>query len=167
MPSGTNNTRFVIRDAFGRERELGSQFFYFTSGLLKPGLHDFSYNLGARRDDLADGNWGYNSPAFLAYHRYGFSQFMTGGLRLEGGRKLVSGGPSISFMLPLGEMELASAASNERGRNGGATFLGYSYINGLFSLGSSIKIQSEHYATTSLTSKRERSWLGSGWPVSM
>ena len=162
VPSGSNNTRFVLRDAFGRERELGSQFFYFTSGLLKPGLHDFSYNLGARRDDLADGNWGYNNPAFLAYHRYGFSQFMTGGLRLEGGRKLVSGGPSFPFMLPLGEMELASAASNERGRNGGATFLGYSYINGLFSLGSSIKIQSEHYATTSLSSKRERSWLESG-----
>src|SRR5262245_14308667 len=73
VPSGTNNTRFVLRDAFGRERELSSQFFYFTSGLLKPGLHDFSYNVGSRRDDLSNSSWGYSNPTFLAYHRYGFT----------------------------------------------------------------------------------------------
>lgn len=162
VPTGSNNTRFVIRDAFGRERELGSQFFYFTSGLLKPGLHDFSYNLGSRRDDLANKSWGYDTPVFLGHHRYGFSDSVTAGLRMEGGWGLVSGGPSFSFLLPLGEMELASAASNERGRNGGAAFLGYSYIDRRFSLGSSVKVQSEHYATTSLSSKKARSWLESG-----
>jgi outer membrane usher protein len=162
VPTGSNNTRFVIRDAFGSERELGSQFFYFTSGLLKPGLHDFSYNLGSRRDDLANKSWGYDTAVFLGQHRYGFSDSVTAGLRMEGGRGLVSGGPSVSFLLPLGEMELASAASYERGRNGGAAFLGYSYIDRSFSLGSSVKLQSEHYATTSLSSKKARSWLESG-----
>jgi outer membrane usher protein len=162
VPTGSNNTRFVVRDAFGRERELGSQFFYFTSGLLKPGLHDFSYNLGSRRDDLANKSWGYDTPVFLGQHRYGFSDSVTAGLRMEGGRGLVSGGPSVSFLLPLGEMELASAASAERGRAGGAAFLGYSYIDRRFSMGSSVKVQSEHYATTSLSSKNARSWLESG-----
>jgi len=162
VPTGSNNTRFVVRDAFGRERELGSQFFYFTSGLLKPGLHEFSYNLGSRREDLANKSWGYDAPVFLGHHRYGFSDSVTAGLRMEGGRGLVSGGPSGSFLLPLGEMELVSAASNERGSSGGAAFLGYSYTDRRFSLGSSVKVQSEHYATTSQSFKKPRSWLESG-----
>src|SRR5206468_2039472 len=47
VPAGTNNTRLVLRDAFGREREIGSQY-YFASGLLKEGLHEFSYNFVGR-----------------------------------------------------------------------------------------------------------------------
>ena len=163
IPAGTNNTRFVLRDPFGQERELSSQFFYFTSGLLKPGLHDFSYNLGSRRDDLANRNWRYDSsPVFLGYHRYGFTDSMTAGLRLEGSRGLMSGGPSFSFLLPLGELDLASAASTVSGRNGGASYLGYSYINGLFSFGSSIKLQSGRYANTNLDLNTARPWLESG-----
>jgi len=163
VPAGTNNTSFVLRDAFGRERELSSQFFYFTSGLLKPGLHDFSYNLGSLRNDLNNKSWGYDSsPVFLGYHRYGFTESMTAGLRLEGARGLASGGPSFSFLLPLGELDLVSAASTDRGRTGGASYLGYSYINGLFSFGSSIKLQSDHYAHTSLDSNIARPWLESG-----
>lgn len=162
VPTGSNNARFVIRDAFGRERELGSQFFYFTSGLLKPRLHDFSYNVGSRRDDLANKSWSYDSPVFLGHHRYGFSDAVTAGVRMEGGRSLVSGGPSVSFLLPVGEMEVTTAASNEHGRPGGAAFLGYSYIDRRFSLGSSVKVQSESYATTSLSYKKARSWLESG-----
>ena len=162
VPAGSNDTHFIIRDAFGRERELGSQFFYFTSGLLKSGLHDFSYNFGSRRDDLATKSWGYGAPVLLGHHRYGFSDYLTAGLRLEGSKGLMSGGPSFSFLLPFGEMELASAASTERGVSGGAAFIGYSYIDRLFSFGSSTKVQSEHYATTSLRAKKERSWLESG-----
>ena len=170
VPTGSNNTRFVIRDAFGRERELGSQFFYFTSGLLRPGLHDFSYNLGSLREDIGVKNWGYGLPVLMAQHRYGFTDFLTAGLRLEGGKGLLSGGPSFSFLLPIGEMEFASAASAERSAGGGAGFLGYNYVNGQYSFGTSVKVQSDHYATTSLSSKKPRSWLESGayvaFPVS-
>jgi len=74
----------------------------------------------------------------------------------------VSGGPSFSFVLPIGEMEFAGAASTEHGIGGGAGFVGYSHVNGQFSFGTSLKFQSDHYATTSLSSKKARSWLESG-----
>jgi outer membrane usher protein len=162
VPVGINDTRLVIRDAFGRERELGSEVFYFTSGLLKPGLHDFNYNLGAERNYLGVKNWSYAYPMFLGYHRYGFSDYLTAGFRLEGAKGLVSGGPSFSFSVPFGEMEFVSAASTDGGVSGGATFLGYNYINRQFSFSSSLKVQSEHYATTSLGAYEKRSWLTAG-----
>ena len=39
VPAGVADTRLVLRDAFGREQEIGSQY-YFTSGLLKEGLYE-------------------------------------------------------------------------------------------------------------------------------
>ncbi len=161
LQGGSNDTRFVIRDAFGREREMGSQYYYFTSGLLKAGLHDFSYNLGAQREDLGTRSWDYRQPVFLGYHRYGFTDYLTSGLRLEGTKGLVSGGPSLSLLLPLGEMVLAGAASSAAGTPGGAGFLGYNYINGRFSFGSSIKVQSDRYAHISLDANKLRPWLES------
>jgi outer membrane usher protein FimD/PapC len=119
VPSGSNNTRYVIRDAFGRERELGSANFYFSSGLLTPGLHDFGYNIGTRRDDIGGKNWGYDMPLFLGHHRYGFTEYLTGGMRFEAAKGLVSGGPSVSFLLPIGETELVGAASTDHGKTGG------------------------------------------------
>ncbi|MBM4297939.1 MAG: fimbrial biogenesis outer membrane usher protein, partial [Deltaproteobacteria bacterium] len=161
LHGGTNNTRFVLRDAFGREREISSQYYYYASGLLKGGLHDFSYNLGAQREGLDKKSWSYSQPVFLANHRYGFSDAFTAGLRFEGTKGLVSGGPSMSFLLPFGETELAGAASSARGAVGGAGFLGYSFISGRFSFGSSVKLQSERYANTSFDSSRSRPWLES------
>lgn len=162
VPSGSNNTRFVIRDAFGRERELGSANFYFTAGLLTPGLHDFGYNVGTRRDDLGNKSWGYGTPLFVGNHRYGFSEFLTGGMRFEGSKGLASGGPGLSFLLPMGEMELAGAASTDQGHSGGAAFAGYNYVNQLFSLGASVKFQSQHYANSSLDALANRPWLETG-----
>jgi hypothetical protein len=117
--------------------------------------------LGSQRADLGTKSWGYHLPAFLGHHRYGFTDSFTAGLRFEGTKGLVSGGPSLSFLLPLGEMELAGAASAAAGTPGGAGFLGYNFVSGRFSFGSSVKIQSEHYANTSLDAKKSRPWLES------
>lgn len=162
VPSGSNNTRFVIRDAFGRERELGSANFYFTAGLLTPGLHDFGYNIGTRRDALGFKNWGYGVPLFLGHHRYGFTEYLTSGMRLEASKGLASGGPSLSFLLPFGDMELVGAASTDHGKSGGAAFAGYNYVNQFFSFGTSVKFQSERYANTSLNATDARPWLETG-----
>jgi len=166
VPSGSNNTRYVIRDAFGRERELGSANFYYSSGLLTPGLHDFGYNIGARRDDLGSKSWGYDTPLFLGHHRYGFTEYLTAGMRFEAAKGLVSGGPSVSFLLPIGEMELIGATSTDHGKTGGGAFAGYNYVNQFFSFGTSVKFQSQRYANTSLDSGDHRSWLETGSYIS-
>ena len=158
VPAGTNNTRLVLRDAFGREREIGSQY-YFASGLLKEGLQEFSYNLGSRRNNLATESWDYGPLVFLARHRLGITDSLTAGLRLEASSGLVSGGPSATFRMPLGEMDIAAAASANHGLAGGGAFLGYNYIGPLFNLGGFIKLLSLHYATTILEAGDDRSWM--------
>jgi outer membrane usher protein len=158
VPAGTNNTRLILRDAFGREREIGSQY-YFAAGLLKEGLHEFSYNFGSRRNNLATESWDYGPLVFLARHRLGITDYLTAGLRFEASSGLVSGGPSATLRTPLGEIDVAAAASASRGLPGGGTFLGYNYIGPLFNAGGFIKLLSPHYATTILKAGDDRSWM--------
>jgi outer membrane usher protein len=158
VPAGVGDTRLVLRDAFGREQEIGAQH-YFTSGLLKEGLHEFSYNFGSRRDELASESWSYGSPVFLARHRLGITDSLTGAFRLEAAAGVVSGGPSFSFRLPVGEMELAAAASAGEGMPGGAGFVGFSYLGRTVNFGASARVMTSHYATTSLAPFDKRSWL--------
>ena len=49
-PVGAGQAEVVLRDAFGREQRLTSSF-YQPVTLLRPGLHQFRYGAGARRDD--------------------------------------------------------------------------------------------------------------------
>ena len=158
VPAGVGDTRLVLRDAFGREQEIGSQN-YFTSGLLKEGLQEFSYNLGSQRDNLATKSWDYGPPVFLARHRLGITDSLTGALRFEASPSVVSGGPSFSFRFPIGEMEVAAAASGGEGIPGGAGFLGFSYLGRSVNFGASARVMSSHYATTSLSPSDKRSWL--------
>ena len=158
VPTGADNTRLVLRDAFGREREIGSQY-YFAAGLLKEGLQEFSYNFGSRRNNLATASWDYGPLVFLARHRLGITDSLTAGLRFEASSNLVSGGPSATFRMPFGEMDVAAAASGSHGLPGGGAFLGYNYVGRLFNLGGFIKLLSPHYATTILKSGDDRSWM--------
>jgi len=158
VPAGVADTRLVLRDAFGREQEIGSQY-YFTSGLLKEGLHEFSYNFGIRRNNLATDSWDYGPLVFLARHRLGITDSLTAALRLLGSSSVVSGGTSFSFRLPLGEMELATAASAGEGTPGGAAFVGFSYLGQNLNFGASARLMSPHYTTTSLSFLDKRSWL--------
>jgi outer membrane usher protein len=80
VPTGSADTRLVLRDAFGREQEITSPF-YFTAGLLKMGLQEFSYNLGVEREDFATESWHYGSPVFLD-GTASATNSLTAGLRL-------------------------------------------------------------------------------------
>ena len=169
VPVGTANTRIIVRDAFGREQEIGSQY-YFTGGLLKAGLHEFSYNIGVQRNNLATRSWDYGPGLVLARHRIGITDGITAGARFEASPRVLSGGPSLSFKLPVGEMELGAAASGSGGGSGSAAFVGYSYLGPNFNAGLSARALSPHYANASLSASDDRSWLQFnallGFPIS-
>ena len=154
VTTGSGVTRVVIRDAFGREREVLSPF-YFTTGVLAQGLHEYSYNFGFRRNDVGDSSWDYGAPAFLGRHRFGLTDSLTPGLRFEASSGLVSSGATLTARLPFGETEFSGAASHDKGRSGVAASLGYTYLARLFSFGGSIKYLSPHYATLSLKATDE------------
>jgi outer membrane usher protein len=160
VPAGAGVTRVVVRDAFGREQQVVSPF-YFTTGILRSGLHEYSYNLGFRRNNIGNASTDYSSLALLGRHRIGLTDSITAGLRLEGGSHLASGGPTVTVRLPseLGEIQFSAAVSYDSGKPGTAAALGYNYLGQALGFGGSVRGLSARYANLSLRAADERASL--------
>jgi outer membrane usher protein len=149
-PNGSGQTRFVIRDAFGRQQDYSSSY-YLTNSLLAKGLQEYRYTVGWPRLNSGTQNFDYGRPAFLAYHRVGLSDAITLGGRMEAGAAMMSGGPVLNARLwKAGEIELAAGVSREHGASGTAFSAGYSYAGHPFSFSASVRSYSRSYATLSL-----------------
>ncbi|WP_224242342.1 fimbria/pilus outer membrane usher protein [Hyalangium gracile] len=166
LTRGQVGTRYVLRDAFGRER-LVESLEYVSAGLLAPGVSAFNLSLGLRRRELATESFHYGGPAFLGRYRRGLSPRLTGGLRLELARGLASGGATASFGLPIGELELAVAGSIEENRPGVAGSVSYGYVTGRLGLQAFLRGMSRSYATLSLASAYDRPLLNASTHVSV
>ncbi len=157
VSSGAGTTSLVIRDAFGRTETIGIPF-YLSSALLKPGVHDFSYNIGFERRELGEKSFDYGGPAFAAFHRVGFSESFTGGLRAEAERDLLNAGITATFLVGrAGEVDTAVAFSSTRGSSGLGSYLSYAYTGGWLSGRFSIRAQSREYANLSLEADSDKS----------
>jgi len=147
MTLGRNDAQVIIRDAFGVERELTSNYYLTTSALAK-GVQDYQYSVGFRRVGVGEESWDYRTPVALARHRVGISDTVTAGGRVEvqPGR-VYSGGPSLNLRLPFGEVEAAGSASSNRGAFGSAGLAGFSFTGHPISAGGSLMVASRNYAT--------------------
>lgn len=154
LPSGSGTTQVVIRDAFGREQELTTPF-YFSAELLKPGLSEFNFHLGWRRQRLQY-SWEYDTPIFLAHYRQGVSPWLTAGGRLEVTPDMASSGATVTAAFPIGSLDVSAAASSEAGADGSAASLTYSYSGRQIGFGGSLRYFSDHYANTSLRTSDDR-----------
>jgi outer membrane usher protein len=155
VSAGSGSTSLVVRDAFGNERQIASPY-YFSTGVLAKGLSDYSYNVGLVRENLATESSDYGRPAFLGRHRAGITNGLTLGARLEASRDLVSGGPTLTARLPFGEIDVAAAASREKGVTGGAASIGFTYIGRPISFGAAVRALTDHYSHTSLPAALDR-----------
>ena len=142
----------------GREEVITSPF-YFAGGLLKPGLSDYSFNLGLQRFKLDADNFNYGSPAFLGRYHQGITNSLTLGGRLEVASNLISGGSTLITTLPFGALELSLAASSESGISGTAAALTYSYSSRNIGFGGSVRLLSDRYANLSLKALDDRATL--------
>jgi outer membrane usher protein len=143
--TGSGEVRLVVRDPLGRET-LTTQSFYATPLLLRPGLHDFSYEIGFLRHNFASPGDGYGELIVSGTHRYGFSPVVTGELHVEAGRhKQVIGASAAILPSRLGLFSLSAAAS--RSRKGNGTLIGISFERqaGGFSLGAGGELTSRNY----------------------
>lgn len=153
---GRNDARIVVRDAFGGTRELSSTY-YLTTSALAPGVHDYQYSVGFRREHIGTESWDYRAPVALARHRVGITNSFTMGGRAElHPGKLVSGGPSFNLRLRIGEIESAAGVSRERGQWGTAALTSFSYVGRRASAGGSMMIASAQYATLTAAAAAER-----------
>ena len=146
VSTGRADTRVVLRDAFGREQQLVSSF-YLASGGLAAGQHDYRYDVGYRRRQESTSSWNYSVPAFLGRHRVGLNDSLTAGLRLEMSGDVASGGPMVNFRFPVGELELATAASRRGPDYGAAASARYSYVSVRLNLAAAVRYVSRDYAT--------------------
>ena len=155
VPAGAGAARVVMRDAFGREQELGAAY-YVTTALLARGLHQYQYVAGAERRLAAERSWSYGGPVLLASHRVGVTDAVTLGGRAEAGGGIVSAGPQAVMRLGrLGELELAAAISTDRGTPGHAWSAAYAYTGRSFSGAAAVRRGSDGYATLSRLSDRQ------------
>ncbi len=166
LPTGSGSTKVVLRDVFGQEQVISSPF-YFSAGLLKPGVSDYSFNLGYRRNNLNSDNFNYSSPIFLGRYSEGITNNLTLGGRLEASTNLISGGSTLTAALPIGAIELSLAASNDAGVSGAATSLSYTYLGkGNIGFSASTQLLSDKYANLSLKSSDDRPRLQNNISVS-
>ena len=154
LPVGGSDARIVVRDAYGREQVVATPF-YFSTGTLRPGLSDYGFHVGFRRNNFATESFDYAPPVFLGRYRLGLSDWLTGGVRVEGSDDLASGGPTVTMRTRLGEIEAAAAVSRQ-GASGGAGSLAYTYISPAASFGALLRGFSDRFANLTLAPTMDR-----------
>ena len=116
---GKRDVTVVIRDAFGREERI-TQPYYFTDTILSEGLHEYSYNLGFRREQFGEESNRYGPLAFSAFHNYGASDSLTVGFRGDGDKEFANLGPQASYRTTAaGQFSVSLAGSVEKGNGTG------------------------------------------------
>lgn len=125
--SGAGSYDVVVKDPYGNTQTTTSTSFYATDSLLKAGLSDYNYSLGALRPAFGQ-NDTYSAPAFLYWHKKGITDRLTLGIQGEVRAGLVNQGISATQQLgQLGIFTATAAGSLTSAATGAAGFLGYSY----------------------------------------
>jgi outer membrane usher protein len=148
--NGSNNTTVIIRDAFGREQVIKTPF-YVSSAILKPGVSDYYINAGFKRTSIEQST--YEVPGLRANYRWGVNSSLTAAVRLEAANDLLSTGGEIAWKIPtIGEFSAGAAVSQEKDLGGWAGYLRYNYTESSYSFGGSLKLFSDNYSHSSLSS---------------
>jgi outer membrane usher protein len=117
--SGRGEARLVVRDLLGRE-QLVVLPYYATPRLLRKGLQDYSYEVGAVRDQFSLASSEYGRALAAGTHRLGLTDRFTGEARGELLNRQKTGGLGAAWLAPeLGVLSASAAASSsDRGRGG-------------------------------------------------
>ncbi len=145
---GRQDVRVVVRDIFGRERSVAYPFYFAPQGLA-PGLHDYSYQFGALREEYGARSNAYGAAVFSAFHRYGFNDWLTLGLRAEGTSRQLNAGPeAVVRSERAGIFSASAAASRDRDRDssGHAFLLTHAFQLREFTSQLAFQRHSERYA---------------------
>ncbi|HZZ84588.1 MAG TPA: fimbria/pilus outer membrane usher protein [Anaeromyxobacteraceae bacterium] len=161
VTTGSGSVRTVVRDAFGRTEELDARY-YYSSGLLAPGLSDWAWQAGLLRDRFGESSFGYGQPALLARRRVGLGDATTAGGRVEATPDRVSGGASVTQGTPFGELEAGAAASAAGAARGAAGSVAWSWYSRPLNAGLFLRGQTARYVTLSLSPLDDRPLLQTG-----
>ncbi len=165
--SGAGQMQVVVTDALGRQQVI-AQPYYSGPSLLRMGLNEYSFELGALRDDYGYGNGDYGDPMAAATFRRGFSDRFTGEAHAE---VQVGGGAALGVdgAWEIGDLGIVTATAAAGGEDavGWLAGVGVEHNGGGFSLFARSQFASRSFAqfgTTELEqAPRQRSFVGLGF----
>ena len=145
VPIGQGDARLVVRDILGREQII-NQPFDTTSRLLKPGLHDYSYEAGFVRKNFGTDSNNYGRPLAVGSHRLGLTEQFTGELHGEFlGNQQTIGLGGVMMLPAVGVVSSSFAASHSNKGVGGLLGLGFTRQSRSVSFGMNTQIASQHF----------------------
>lgn len=133
--NGSGQAQVIVTDALGRQTSIA--FPFYTSGqLLRPGLSDYSVELGFLRQQYGLDSFSYASqPVASGTLRRGLSDWLTVEGHAEATSGLVDGGVGADVQLwRAGVVNAAVAASHDGSLDGRQIELGYSWRNEIFNV---------------------------------
>jgi outer membrane usher protein len=119
LQSGGGSLQLVVRDLLGRET-VTTQNYYVSSGMLRKGLHDFSYEAGFLRRDFGLASNHYGGAMASADHRYGLTETITVEGHAAATRSQALAGAGVTTAIGNLGLVTASATFSESARGGGA-----------------------------------------------
>jgi outer membrane usher protein len=159
LSAGFGNTEVVIKDIYGNERSF-SDSVYFSTRLLKEGLHEYNYGIGIIREDIGEESFSYAEAAVQAFHAVGLSDSFKGGYTLEASNKVINAGPTVTLGLSsAGILETAVAVSNAGGKTGVGASLEHFFTSRYFSSTLSFKSLSREYSNLSMEPSQDKAFF--------
>jgi outer membrane usher protein len=148
--SGEGQIRVVVRDLLGREQVI-TQSYYASPRLLRAGLHDYSIEAGAVRENFGLASNDYGRPLVTGTERYGFSDRFTGEIHTE----LLEDQQTVGLaggwrVRDLGAMSAAIATSHSGSGTGQLVSFGFERTAARFSLGVNAEFATEAFTRVGL-----------------
>ncbi|HXG28497.1 MAG TPA: fimbria/pilus outer membrane usher protein [Nevskiales bacterium] len=133
--TGSGDLQVVVRDALGRET-VYVQPFYVSTQTLADGIADYAIEIGRLRENFGSDDDRYGDGFLLGNYRYGASDRLTAGARLElqSDARLL-GGTAVYLWPRIGQFNTALAISDGDAGSGAQFGLGYERIARGLSLG--------------------------------
>lgn len=145
--TGAGQAQIIVTDLLGRETVLQSDY-YAAPTLLKPGLRDYSIELGAAREAYGIRSDQYGEGFLAANIRQGVTDHLTIGSRSEMSEDHQAYGLTVTTASPvLGLTELSAAAAHRDDRKGHHFSLTHEWRSQHFSIGGNVAYSSPDYLT--------------------
>ncbi|MEA3177578.1 MAG: outer rane usher protein [Gammaproteobacteria bacterium] len=148
--SGDGQIRVVVRDVLGREQVLTDSY-YASPSLLRAGLHDYSFDVGAIRENYGLDSNDYGRAAFVATDRFGVTDRVTTDVHAEilKGQQTAGFGGAV-LLGKFGIFSAAAAGSHTSHGNGDLFTIGLDHSSRPLSFGANAQYASAQFAQIGL-----------------
>src|SRR5581483_7341207 len=143
--TGDGQIQVVVRDLLGREQVI-TQSFYASPALLRQGLQDFSYEIGAVRENYGLASDDYEHALVVGTERVGLTDSLTAEVHGEVLREQQTLGVGGAWLIPsIGVASAAVAGSHSTQGSGGLAVVGFDRTARRFSFGATVQVANKRF----------------------